>query len=80
MQILKKIRRKLSTVNNSVGAQRTDQLDFFPVPYHLRNLSIVKKVAKDRSKRIAPERSTIVFNAVRNDKDPLNKLEQKGSL
>lgn len=52
--------------------------DFLPVPYHLKNFNCVKRIAKSRSKRLAPERSTTVFNALRNEKDPLEETERRG--
>lgn len=77
-QILWKVKKKLTAVNNEIRAQGSDSKDVVLVPYHLKNINVVKKVAKDMNKRIATERGTTIFNAVRNDKDPLTKLEQKG--
>lgn len=62
-QILWKVKKKLTAVNNEIRAQGSDSKDFVLVPYHLKNINVVKKVAKDMNKRIATERGTTIFNA-----------------
>lgn len=71
-QIFKQVKRSMTTDINMIEANR-DNREFLPVPYHLKDLSVVKKVAKNKNRRIASERSTTVFNALRNEKDPLRK-------
>lgn len=55
-----------------------DEQRYFPVPYHMKHIKMIKNLANRKGRSLAPRRAPTVFNLLRNNKDPLNQMERSG--
>lgn len=68
-------------MKNKLGRSRKEEEEnksFMVVPYHLKNMNVMKKLAKKNKKQLASKRNPTLFNTLRNDKDPLEQQEKSG--
>lgn len=48
------------------------------VPYNMKNLEVIRRVAKKRKRKLVAHRASTLFNLLRNDTDPLQQEERRG--
>lgn len=78
-KILNNVKLKLSPLQNPPNqAPRNNRDNFLSVPYNLKNLQVVKSIAKKTKKDLATRRAPTQFNLIRNEKDPLKPQDKYG--
>lgn len=78
-KVLNQVKSKITKSANRAGDNPDNiQQHYTSIPYHLKNVNIVKKTIKNKNKCIATKRNPTVFNILRNEKDRLKDWERSG--
>lgn len=75
---LMKVFRGVKKRPRKEGETSRESYDFLPVPYHLKDLKMVQRMAKRGKKQLVPRRNPTLFSVLCNEKDPLEQNEKKG--
>lgn len=77
-KIFKQVKKKMCERGEGAMEPRDKELNYILMPYHLRNLKVMKRIAKRKCVRLAPRRNLTLFDILRNEKDPFQQKEPKG--
>lgn len=71
------VERKIHNNTQASNPITNNEQEYLPVSHHLRNLRILKNLAKMANKKLAPKWAMTLFNMLWNDKDSLMEQECK---